>query len=183
MPEKKRKRSEGEQHERISPKKAPKSTTLKQKILAIVAEADTLLGLPSIKRELIAQYGHEDSKIFRANVNKAIKSLLDERHEGFGKVGGSYHAGQESIAFRNNAAQKLKQSELDEHARRGESLCPYCNSWGEHTFLREDSVARGGRHQCLNCPKKFWTWISDMYLFGHKVEYRYGDGLEDYRRT
>eukprot|EP01040_Poterioochromonas_malhamensis_P009941 gene9941-10802_t len=62
--------------------------------------------------------------------------------------------------------------------------CPHCDTWNheDESYIDEDSVARGGVHKCKSCKKRFYTWISDYDRRGHIVEYRYGDGKDDYAR-
>lgn len=159
-------------------KKTP--TTLKDKIITIVQNSDTLMSLQKIKKLLISDYGYTDNKSFNTNVNKTLKSLVDGNDNNFGKIG-SYHGGVTSRAYLDHQEKEKKESELRNHVDAGDILCPYCNKWcSSDCFIDEDSVARGGRHQCEHCAEEFWSWISDNYLYGHKVEYRYGDGREDY---
>jgi hypothetical protein len=49
------------------------------------------------------------------------------------------------------------------------------NAGSEKTLLPEEDFISE------HCPQQFWSWISDGYLYGHKKEYRYGDGREDYK--
>jgi hypothetical protein len=164
-----------------APSKRKKNGTLKDKILAVVRNSDSLLGLQKIKRLLVEDYGLTENKAFNTNVNKAIKALVEANDENFGKIGGSYHGGVASRAYLLHQEKETKKAVLDSHRREGEILCPYCHNWcSSECFIEEDSVARGGRHRCEHCPKDFWSWISDGYLYGHEVEYRYGDGKSDY---
>jgi hypothetical protein len=155
--------------------------TLKEKILAVVRGSDSLMSRQNIKSLLINDYGVTENKAFNTNVNKALKALIETNEETFGKVGGSYHSGVTSRAYLLHQEKEGANSALESHRRAGNILCPYCGHWCTHEcFIEEDSVARGGHHQCQHCHKTFWSWISDGYLYGHKVEYRYGDGKPDY---
>jgi hypothetical protein len=184
--EKEEKEENGQQQEEeeIAPirKKTKTSGTLKDKILAIVHDADTLISLQKIKKELISEYHLTENKSFNTNVNKALKALVDANGDNFGKIGGSYHGGVTSRAYLDYSESQKEKLIMKNHQDEGEILCPYCNTWCScDSWIREDSVARGGLHQCEHCPKQFWSWISDSYLYGHKKEYRYGDGREDYK--
>jgi len=158
------------------------STTLKEKILTILSNSETLIGLQKIKKILINEYNLNNTKLLNTNVNKTLKLLVEENDiENFGKIGGSYHGGIRSKAYLSYQKEQEKKQEINEHRNNGDVLCPYCNLWCDgDCFVREDSVARGGLYVCEHCSEDFWTWISDGYLYGHKVEYRYGDGRDDY---
>lgn len=86
---------EEEEIEEIAPKgKKPKASgTLKEKILSIVENSETLISLQKLKKELVVRYGLANNKAFNTNVNKVLKALLDSNDENFGKIGGSYHGG------------------------------------------------------------------------------------------
>jgi len=103
----------------------------------------------------------------------------------FGKIGGSYHGGIDSIAYIDHTTKTNAANALNARSINGDITCPYCNKWNtSNCFIHEDSVARGGLHRCQvgDCNKEFYSWISDGYLYGHKVEYRYGRiGSDDYR--
>lgn len=175
---------EEEEIEEIAPKgKKPKASgTLKEKILSIVENSETLISLQKLKKELVVRYGLANNKAFNTNVNKVLKALLDSNDENFGKIGGSYHGGVASRAYLDYSEKEKKKLILQKHQDEGEILCPYCNSWcSSECWIEEDSVARGGLHQCEHCAEEFWSWISDGYLYGHKQEYCYGDGREDYK--
>lgn len=172
---------EQEQEKRNKKIKTPK--TLKEKILTILSNSNTLLGLQKIKKILITEYDMKETKVFNANVNKTLKLLSEDKNEidRFGKIGGSYHGGIRSQAYLSHEREQREKQELKKHIDDGEVLCPYCNLWcSDECFVREDSVARGGLYLCEHCSEEFWTWISDGYSIGHKVEYRYGDGSDDY---
>lgn len=164
------------------PRRLP--TSLKDKILAIVSDSESLISAIRIKKLLIADYGVSDTKASNTKVNTLLKSMSADRNLAFGCIGNSYHSGMGSTAYINYNMKQTAENELKEHSRKMEILCPYCETWNDQRcFVREDSVARGGLHKCLNedCNKNFYSWISDGYLFGHKIEYRYGDGMDDYK--
>ena len=54
--------------------------------------------------------------------------------------------------------------------------CPFCDHLNDvmKAYKREDSIARGSVFICLNstCKKKFYSWISDGYQYGHEKEYK-----------
>ncbi|OQR90769.1 hypothetical protein ACHHYP_05270 [Achlya hypogyna] len=158
-----------------------KAKTIKERILYLVSVATELLGAPTIKKLLITEFGLTESKVFGSNVNKALKELSEAERSDFGKIRGSYHGGPTSPAFLAHEAERRVIDDIARHHEEGCVKCCFCEHWcSEDCFLDEDSVARGGKYQCSNCDKIFWTWISDGYVMGHPVEYRYGDGLEDY---
>ncbi len=70
--------------------------------------------------------------------------------------------------------------------RKDDIQCPHCDTWNDmmDSWISEDSVARGSRFKCKKCKSFFYTWISDFQSNkrGHTVEYRYGDGRDDYPR-
>lgn len=159
-------------------------TTMRGRVLAIVAESDELVGLPTLKKKLKNQYGMEDSKAFNTLLNKTLRTMCEENRDDFGKIGGSYHAGPNSTAFLIHQEKEKSRAIMEKHRADGEIDCPHCQFWcGPNCFLREDSVARGGLHECESCGKHFWSWISDGYTRGHTKEYRYGDpmGIADYK--
>jgi hypothetical protein len=156
-----------------------KSGTIKDKILAIVAASDELVSSIRIKKLLVSEYGIAESSAFNTNVNKTLKGMgdeLDQLRDVFGKIGGSYHGGINSKPYLDHVERTEKEEEMKAHRMNDETFCCYCNQWNKSTFIREDSVARGGLVQCVmeGCGKEYFVWISDDYLYGHEVEYRYG---------
>ena len=138
-------------------KKSRSNQTLKDKILDIVAIADDLVSLPSLKKKLIKDYDVPESIQFNSNVNKTVKGLLDSNNDKFGKIGGSYHSGIESAAYIKHTEKVAKEEELLQHQRAGEFVCPYCSMWTVARWIREDSVARGSLNECTLCSREFWT--------------------------
>lgn len=162
--------------------KSNKALTLKEKILAILSKEDNMVGLASLKKQLLEQYEFPTDGADKANsnkLNKTLKAMLDEERNDFGKIGGSYHGGANSPAFiaydAERAAKQAAQDEWDAHA--GELQCPYCKKWDNEmaVWKGEDSVARGGKYECSGCKKIYWTWISDYSTrkLGHQKEYKY----------
>lgn len=158
-------------------KRAPK--TLKEKILAVVASQDTLVGLATIKKVLAEQYDFESSTANNNKINKTLKTMSEEHRDDFGKIGGSYHGGANSAAFLAHEGKvAAEQALIDEYkAHEGEVQCPFCFVYSDEEIYGrgEDSVARGGRFQCSGCNKTFFTWISDHFTtrLGHKKEYKF----------
>ncbi|KDO31772.1 hypothetical protein SPRG_03692 [Saprolegnia parasitica CBS 223.65] len=140
-----------------------KAKTMKARIVYILSVATQLVGPLTIKKRLFAEFGVTESKLFASNFKKALKELGDENRDDFGRVGGSYHGGTSSPAYLARVAEE----EAD-------------TAHAAELAAHEDSVARGGEYECSNCHKTFWTWISDGYVYGHPIEYRYGDGKDDY---
>jgi len=162
--------------------KAKKAVTLKDKILAILAKEEDLIGLASLKKKLLEQYDFPTDGADKANsnkLNKILKALVDEERNDFGKIGGSYHGGVNSPAYiAYDADRAAKQAAQDEwEAHRDELQCPYCMKWDDEmsVWKGEDSVARGGKYECSGCKKIYWTWISDYPTrkLGHQKEYKY----------
>ena len=54
--------------------------------------------------------------------------------------------------------------------------CPFCEHMCDvmKAYKGEDSTARGSVFICLNpdCKKKFYSWVSDGYKYGHAKEYK-----------
>ncbi len=170
----------------VKSKKTP--TTMKEKILHLLAKQEKLIGLVTIKKILKEEYDVEDNKANNTRITKTLKDLSEEERDDFGKIGGSYHGGDNSVAY-----QEYAEKEAQKEARRqflelhkDELQCPHCETWNDEMacWLGEDSVARGGKYRCKDCNKLFYTWISDYDTrVGHKIEYRYGDGKGDYGRN
>ncbi|KAF0692882.1 Aste57867_16084 [Aphanomyces stellatus] len=179
-------------------------TTMNDRILYLVRKATTLLGAPTIKKQLIQEFGAKDTPQFRKSVTDTLASLLESGRADFGKIGGSYHAGYASdiIAAHMDAARKHPDEAANWYdyiaarakakaeaagksgAARDDGLaCCWCGQWcnNDDTFLDEDSSARGAKHRCTHCHRIFWTWISDGV--SHTVEYKKRsqdlDGLSD----
>ncbi|CAK4651254.1 hypothetical protein LEN26_011368 [Aphanomyces euteiches] len=160
---------------------ASKAKSLKDRILYIVKNSATLVSLPKIKKRLQEEFDLEPSTVLNTRVKKALQELIESDREDFGKVGGSYHGGEDSAAYLAHMGKAQAQQDEESHRAAGHVLCCYCNTWADSEFIDEDSVARGSKQKCENCKKTYWTWISDGYSYGHEVEYRYGDGYEDYK--
>eukprot|EP00656_Telonema_subtile_P005727 TRINITY_DN12618_c0_g1_i1.p2 TRINITY_DN12618_c0_g1~~TRINITY_DN12618_c0_g1_i1.p2 ORF type:complete len:126 (-),score=51.17 TRINITY_DN12618_c0_g1_i1:95-472(-) len=79
----KRKGDEGEAAPAEAPaakqKKKPKTTTIKDKILGILASHDGLIGAPSIKKLLVREYGMAETGAFNTNVNKTLKNMCEQQ--------------------------------------------------------------------------------------------------------
>jgi DNA-directed RNA polymerase subunit RPC12/RpoP len=169
-------------------KKQKKSTkqpvTVKEKILHLLAKEDKLIGLATIKKILKNEYEIDDSKANNSRIAKALKELEEEERDDFGKIGGSYHAGESSTAYQvhatEEAAKEAERKFLEEHE--DVYQCPYCKSWNDEmkSWKGEDSIARGSKYQCLTCKEFFYSWISDWSTnkVGHTVEYK--KGCNDY---
>ncbi|RLO12991.1 hypothetical protein DYB28_015921 [Aphanomyces astaci] len=155
-----------------------KAKTTKDRILFILAKATTLVGVPTIKKRLVEEYGLTESKAFNTNVNKALAALSSEQRADFGKVGGSYHAGDASAAyiqhFQGKASAAADEANAQKYMDQGCIQCCHCGEWCPGDCeVGEDSIARGSKYKCFACDKVFWTWISDGYTTGHEVEYKY----------
>jgi hypothetical protein len=158
--------------------KVPK--TLKEKILYLLATEDTLVSLPTLKKLLRENYDIDDTSANNNKLNKTLKALLEEDEDDFGKIGGSYHGGKNSLAFLEyevqRTARELKQA--DDKLHENDVKCCYCLTWCDsmETWKGEDSIARGGIHKCSNdaCKRTFYTWISGDHRIGHEVEYKRG---------
>ena len=82
--------------------KSGKALTLKDKIIAVLSKEDNMIGLASLKKQLLEQYDFPTDGGDKANsnkLNKTLKAMVDEDRNDFGKVGGSYHGGVNSAAF------------------------------------------------------------------------------------
>jgi hypothetical protein len=101
------------------PSKRKKNGTLKDKILAVVRNSYSLLGLQKIKRLLVEDYGLTENKAFNTNVNKAIKALVEANDENFGKIGGSSRrSGEQSISPASREGDKKGCARLASAGRR-----------------------------------------------------------------
>ncbi len=159
--------------------KVPKTPkTLREKILHILATEEKLISLAKLKKRLAESYEVEESTTNNNKINKLLKTLQDEDgHEDyFGKVGGSYHGGIGSPSYEawKQEDDVRKAQEAEDELHKDDIKCPFCDEWNdtESSFKSEDSIARGGRYVCDHCGKTFWSWISDGYKYGHKVEYK-----------
>ena len=157
--------------------KAPK--TLKEKILHVLSQEVSLVGLASLKKLLAEQFNIEATTANNNKLNKTLKALCEEKRDDFGKIGGSYHGGIHSPAFiAHDTERAAQQAILDEYeAHDGEVQCPHCMIYNDElaTWKGEDSVARGSKFECTGCAKTFYTWISDYHTsrLGHKKEYKF----------
>ena len=91
-------------------KKSPNS--IEEKILALLRDQSKVIGLPTIKKVLIAEYGCKDSPAFRKNVGQTLKILESVERADFGKSGGSYHGGESSRTGKKALAAEKKQNRL-----------------------------------------------------------------------
>jgi len=156
-------------------KKSKKPTTMKEKILDLLANEEKLVGLPTLKKILQTHYEVEDTKANVTRIKKALKELEDEENPNFGKINSSYHGGEESVAYKAYKAEidAKEEEDADKKLHKDQIRCPFCKMWNDNSsFLGEDSIARGGRYQCIQCDKLFYSWISDGYEVGHEVEYK-----------
>ncbi|KAF0699484.1 Aste57867_9954 [Aphanomyces stellatus] len=156
-----------------------KPKTLMERILFIVQGATSLVGLPTLKKRLIDEFGLTDSPTFRKNVAKALATLSESGRSDFGKIGGSYHGGEASEAYlAHKEAQDTAQEAAEEDEKMKDSGCTkccWCDQWcDDDCCLGEDSIARGSKYKCVHCDRIYWTWISDGYVYGHPVEYKKG---------
>eukprot|EP01006_Ploeotia_vitrea_P061599 TRINITY_DN78521_c0_g1_i1.p1 TRINITY_DN78521_c0_g1~~TRINITY_DN78521_c0_g1_i1.p1 ORF type:complete len:189 (-),score=14.63 TRINITY_DN78521_c0_g1_i1:46-612(-) len=152
-------------------------TTFQDQILAILAEADKPLGLPSIKKQLIAQFDRKDSAAFRKHVTAALKALTVAGRSDFQVVGGSYCGGPESKAGRNlKAAKDKKVSDKVERQERidaGQVQCPWCTVWNESVGTFRYHKSRHDVYKCPDCSKTFFgcldvwpgEWHQDTELY------------------
>jgi hypothetical protein len=92
-------------------------TSFKDQILAILQMANKPIGLPTLKKEMFAQFDRENTASCRNNINKALSALEAEDRQDFGKIGTcSYHAGPSTAAGRKAIAVDLKDSAMDKRA-------------------------------------------------------------------
>jgi hypothetical protein len=63
---------------------------MKECVLHIVAEADKFVGLATVKKLLINNYGFKETGAFKTQLSKCLKALVDENRDDFGKIGGYY---------------------------------------------------------------------------------------------
>jgi predicted RNA-binding Zn-ribbon protein involved in translation (DUF1610 family) len=167
-----------------SDKKAPK--TLKEKILDLLANQETFVGLPKIKSILAKVYDVEESASNNVKINKALKLLSEEERDDFGKIGGSYHGGEQSPAYLFNEAY-LAQEQADKDARalegpKDDMRCPNCRDWGKyHDFIiveeESDGALEGSREtmfQCPSCGGDFKAVKNEYPNGGYDVVYHFG---------
>eukprot|EP01104_Vermistella_antarctica_P000469 TRINITY_DN1063_c0_g1_i1.p1 TRINITY_DN1063_c0_g1~~TRINITY_DN1063_c0_g1_i1.p1 ORF type:complete len:209 (+),score=43.96 TRINITY_DN1063_c0_g1_i1:267-893(+) len=149
--------------------------SMKHSILEIVASSTVLVGLPSLKKELIRSYGCTAGKSLNTRLNKALKELTAENRSDFGKIGGSYHAGVEGDAHIQHTHEEDEEANVREKIASGDYIdCPFCKEWvSVECFIDEDSIARGAEYLCSECSSTFWSHISDSYMRGHTHEYKY----------
>ncbi|OQS02942.1 hypothetical protein THRCLA_21288 [Thraustotheca clavata] len=159
-----------------------KAKTMKARILYLVSVATGLLSGAAIKKLLVSEFGNKESKKFNSNVNEILKDLVEEERDDFGKIKGKYYGGESTPAFKKHCDQISQEEKIQKLKDEGLIECCFCEHLcDEDCFVDEDSVARGGEYRCSKCKKTFWTWISTGYTQAHPIEYRYGDGEEDYK--
>ncbi|ETV91778.1 hypothetical protein H310_13834 [Aphanomyces invadans] len=147
--------------------------SIKDRILFILQDAPALIGLRTIKKRLVSDFGMVESKLFNTNVNKALRDLSSSGpRDDFGRHNGSYHGGPNSPAFIAHQA-KPASYVPPEGSSAGINedwmMCCHCHTHCDSTFLDEDSTSRGCAFRCSNCDTVYWTWISDGAT--HPVEY------------
>lgn len=119
-----------------------------------------------------------------------MKDLLDEKRNDFGKIGGSYHGGESSLAYLSHIAASLdKEQEEEEEAKtegknfEGEKpdlRCPTCRDWGKYGDFEIIAEERDGLvpgttenlHFCPYCSSEFKVTTSAdgtfFYSYGPK---------------
>mmetsp|Transcript_73141 Transcript_73141/g.143484 ORF Transcript_73141/g.143484 Transcript_73141/m.143484 type:complete len:191 (+) Transcript_73141:54-626(+) len=166
-------------------KKAATPKTLKDKILAIAATAETLVSLAALKKILQEKYEIEPTTTSNNKLNKTLKELIVENRDDFGKIGGSYHGGENSPAFiEYNQLEAEAEGDEEPENHEDEIKCPFCNTWNnEITSSHYDEKYKNGEvFICCNdeCAKYFYSWKNDEknnYRLGHTWEYR---GMDEY---
>ncbi|OQS02937.1 hypothetical protein THRCLA_04744 [Thraustotheca clavata] len=135
--------------------------TVKDCILYLVSVATELLSAPAIKKLLVSEFGHKESKIFNTNVNKILKELGEEKRDDFGKFKGKYHGGESSSTYKKYSDQ-IYHEEITQKLKDGKLVeCCFCGYYcGEDCFLEEDTETRKTKYHCAKCKTIFWTWFS-----------------------
>ncbi|KAF0699482.1 Aste57867_9952 [Aphanomyces stellatus] len=152
-----------------------KPKTLIGRILFIIQDATNLVGMPTVKKRLIDEFDMTDSPSFRKKVAKALAKLSECDRADFGKIGGSYHGGEDSAAYLAYEEAQEAMEEEEKMKDAGCTKCCWCAQWcDDDCFIREDSIGRGSKYKCIHCDRIYWTWISDGYVYGHDVEFKKG---------
>jgi hypothetical protein len=136
------------------------TTTVKSQILTVVGDADRLVGLATIKSELMSRFHREDTAMYRKNVTKALKTLTDENRCDFVKHKGSYYAGADSKV--GHMLDQEAETAREVEKRRGWLVCAWCGDWNKEEDLKdfqEAFDARGGSYRCSaeHVSKRFWV--------------------------
>lgn len=132
-------------------KKSPPST-LKEKILFVLSQQESLIGLATLKKLLEENYEIEaNNKANNSHLLKTLKELGNEAEKG----------------------------ERDDFGK-GEIQCPYCQTWknadsddnDDDSWEREEDWEKGKRYFCGTCSQVFYSWLSDCdrNLVGHKTK-------------
>ncbi|RHY29407.1 hypothetical protein DYB32_005163 [Aphanomyces invadans] len=146
---------------------------MKDRVLYVLANATVLMGLPTLKKHLMEEFALQESKVFNTNVKKALAELSASPRDDFGKIGGSYHAGMSSVAYKAKEKADAELEDAQKYIDQGCIKCCFCGEWCPGDCeLGEDSIARGSKYRCVSCNKIFWSWISDGYTVAHEVEYK-----------
>src|SRR5688572_28107082 len=82
--------------------------TLKDKILDLVQNAEAFVSLVALKKTLAEQYEVPDTSANNTKILKTLKALLEENRNDFGKIGGSYHGGVNSLAYERHEAMRKR---------------------------------------------------------------------------
>eukprot|EP00039_Didymoeca_costata_P004164 m.71757 g.71757 ORF g.71757 m.71757 type:complete len:185 (+) comp12273_c0_seq1:306-860(+) len=147
--------------------------TMKKAILKLTKDAGDAVSLHYIKKKL-PEFGFAENSGFNKMVLKNVKALAAENRPDFFQWGGKYSYKKDCPSKVEKEAQEKKEAELKERTDNGEIQCPWCEEWvSGDCFVDEDSIARGGIFECSECSKTFYSWISDGYTIGRKVEYKY----------
>eukprot|EP00041_Stephanoeca_diplocostata_P039932 m.1638173 g.1638173 ORF g.1638173 m.1638173 type:complete len:212 (-) comp27117_c0_seq1:161-796(-) len=170
-----------------SPKRSKgqgKPSSVSAQILVIVKDAEKLLGIPTLMKELASRHGRQTTPAFRKVVKRALDKLVSEKRADFSKHGESYFAGKDSVV--GIKLRELREKEAVAEANRkeaneGKLRCPWCSALINTTDLTfsvdvfEAFDARGAGYTCVpgqqGCGKTFYTsYLYDPWVTLKKYE-------------
>lgn len=143
--------------------------------------------MATLKKLLEENYEIEaNNKTNNSRLLKTLKELGNEAEKGerddFGKIGGSYHGGESSLAYQRHVEEEVEDEKERNYqaTHKGEIQCPYCQTWknadsddnDDDSWEREEDWEKGKRYFCGTCSQVLYSWLSDCdrNFVGHKTK-------------